>query len=451
MLSRFRFLILVVLSSLHYASQADISTAEDKDLQRWAKHGSVENGLLGEVVLNSLPKQSIFLATTETQLPVGDWQISVDIHGIQGAITSGVTWAVNGTGSKDTAVFTASDTHISGISQQTLTTLVKVSSAGRLSLRLERNIQGPYSSGIRVSKLRIDSIATPAVNAKSVVIIDADTTNEIDDYFAIVRALADPNMNVIAVNSSHHSALPSSAANDADVSHAANIEILRKMGLSSSLAKPGSNSPMVNATTPTRSVASDFIVNAAKALAPGIYLDIVTLGSLTNIASAILQDPSIAPKLRVHIVGFTKDANGNLFSAEFNADHDQHAVTALLNSPNLQLNIMQNFESGKLSIGPSTVRSNLRQDCLIESYLLEKFNKYVGALMKDRIFWDVTIIEALSNPNTSSLTTTNTSYLVNDPHLHPHATRSVSMFNDIDSTAMESSLWTTFSMQLCKP
>ncbi|MCK0145804.1 hypothetical protein MWU78_09130 [Arenibacter sp. F26102] len=66
----------------------------------------------------------------------------------------------------------------------------------------------------------------------------------------------------------------------------------------------GSNVPIINSTESASSPASRLIIHMAHKLPAGQKLNVVVLGSCTNVASAILEDPSIVQKLKVHYLGF---------------------------------------------------------------------------------------------------------------------------------------------------
>ena len=64
------------------------------------------------------------------------------------------------------------------------------------------------------------------------VILDADTGNEVDDLYALSRALIEPSWNILALNATHwqtsHWAIPESMEN----SHRLNGVLLGELGLS---------------------------------------------------------------------------------------------------------------------------------------------------------------------------------------------------------------------------
>lgn len=64
----------------------------------------------------------------------------------------------------------------------------------------------------------------------------------------------------------------------------------------------------------------------------------MVLGAFTNIASAIVKDPTIAPKITLMLMGFQYQTS-TLTSNDFNANNDLQAVDALMDS-SVEIKIM---------------------------------------------------------------------------------------------------------------
>lgn len=191
------------------------------------------------------------------------------------------------------------------------------------------------------------------------VIIDADTGNEIDDFYAIVRALIEPSFNVLAVNSAQYHTQTGAPENTVQISQDFNEQILQVMQLD--IPHPlGANEPLPDVNTPQPSDASKTIVEAAHHLPEGEFLDVVLFGPMTNVASAILQDSSIVPKLRVHIMGLRYDPEtGEWNKNEFNTNNDPEAMNVLLNRKGLQVHVMTATTSADLIFYKKEVEDHL--------------------------------------------------------------------------------------------
>ena len=62
-------------------------------------------------------------------------------------------------------------------------------------------------------------------------IIDADTANELDDLFAIARAISEPNFNILAINSAQFNNSPMASSNSVMESQLLNQKIISKICL----------------------------------------------------------------------------------------------------------------------------------------------------------------------------------------------------------------------------
>jgi len=172
-------------------------------------------------------------------------------------------------------------------------------------------------------------------------IIDADTANEIDDLFAIVRAIGEPKFNLLGVTSAQFHTSPLATDNTVYESQQINEAILQLMKQETIALPLGSNTALKDAKTPSVSAASRFIIEKAHQMPKNKQLHIAILGSCTNVASAIIEDATIIPKLSLHYIGFWHNIEKNTYDkAEFNTRNDSIATNLLLNTKGLNFNVM---------------------------------------------------------------------------------------------------------------
>ena len=143
--------------------------------------------------------------------------------------------------------------------------------------------------------------------AKQAVIIDADTANEVDDLFALVRAIGAPEFDLLGITSAQFHTSPLASDSTVAESQRINEEIVRLLGRKDIPLPLGSNGPLTKADQPQPSEAASFIIEKAHQMQEGKKLQLVILGSCTNVASAILLDSTIVPKIQVHYLGFWHD------------------------------------------------------------------------------------------------------------------------------------------------
>ncbi|MEM8929367.1 MAG: nucleoside hydrolase [Bacteroidota bacterium] len=236
-------------------------------------------------------------------------------------------------------------------------------------------------------------------------IIDADTANEIDDLYALARALREPKFKVLGITSAQFHTSPLASKNTVQESQQLNEKIFQLMQIQDIPLPLGSNIPLVDRSTPSISEASNFIIAQAQKFKERNPPDIVILGSCTNVASAILQDPTIIPKIRVHYVGFWHDPVHNTFNKEeFNSRNDPIAVDVLLNTKELDFNVMTATTSQHLIFDKAEVDLHLKGKGGIADYLVNRWETYYRWWTKEDpekrqwIMWDLALIEALARP-----------------------------------------------------
>ncbi|TDQ16674.1 inosine-uridine nucleoside N-ribohydrolase [Algoriphagus boseongensis] len=249
------------------------------------------------------------------------------------------------------------------------------------------------------------SISTNTEKDKIPVIIDADTANEVDDLFALARALYSQELDIIGITSAQFHISPLATDSTVKESQLINeqlIQLTERKGISLPI---GSNFPLKSASEPQRSPASDFIIQEALKMRGKEKLNLVILGSCTNVASAIIQEPRIIPKIKVHYLGIWHDPTTNTFDKkEFNSGNDTIAVNVLFDTPNLDLTIMSATTSQHLVFEKTKVDQELKGKSELGDFLVNRWETYTRWWTKEDpekarwIMWDVAIIEALIHP-----------------------------------------------------
>ena len=246
----------------------------------------------------------------------------------------------------------------------------------------------------------------PKQGATIPMVIDADTANEVDDLFAIVRALKEPQFDILGITSAQFHTSPLASDSTVIESQKINEDIIRLMERTEVSLPLGSNQPLASMEHPSESEASDFIIEMAHQATIARKLEVVILGSCTNVVSAILQDPTIVPKIRVSYIGFWHDTEHNIFDKkEFNSGNDTLAVEVLLNTEGLDFDVMTATTCQHLIFDRKTVEQRLKKAGNVGEYLLKRWDTYERWWTQEDpektqwIMWDVAIIEALARPN----------------------------------------------------
>ncbi|MEM9528034.1 MAG: nucleoside hydrolase [Bacteroidota bacterium] len=289
---------------------------------------------------------------------------------------------------------------------------------------------------------RFDSLAVAAeARAKQPkYIIDADTANEVDDLFAIVGAMARDNRYnydeplLVGLTSAQFHSSPLASDTTARESHAINQRLVELMYAPVPVYL-GSDLPLTNHTTPQISPASNFIAEQARTANTEQKLDVFILGSCTNVASAILQDASIIPKLHVHYLGFWYDPLTSLYDKnEFNTGNDTLALNLLLNTPNLAFTVMTATTSQALQMQRSDLDTKLLQDSPVTQFLKDRWDTYhrwwteKDPEKRQWTMWDIASLEAWFEPQLATLESR--------PAPADNVARNIQVYTAIDSAAM---------------
>ena len=129
------------------------------------------------------------------------------------------------------------------------------------------------------------------------VILDTDTANEADDQFAVVYAALAESVQLEAVLTA-----PFSNGRERDTSKSIDMSMAEAERFISLTGKDipvyeGARQFMPDISTPACSPAADYLCKRFAELGDGEKIVVCAIGCGTNIASALLKDPSIADKM----------------------------------------------------------------------------------------------------------------------------------------------------------
>ena len=243
--------------------------------------------------------------------------------------------------------------------------------------------------------------AAAAEPQRTRVYIDTDTANEIDDPYAVFRALVAPEFHVVGISSMSWKGSRDFAAGTRE-SQKMNEEVLGLMGLADRVSHPlGALTPMPDKGTPVDSPAARDIIAKAKETPAGQKLRVFVLGAYTNVASALLIDPGIKDKVAVYVMGYNYHPDGRLTTDEFNCEGDLNAA-AYLPGSGVELyvmpaNVLHNFKWAK-----ADVDARFKGTGGVRDYLVRRWEAHAP---KDahRILWDIAVFEAYLHPKLATL------------------------------------------------
>ncbi len=164
--------------------------------------------------------------------------------------------------------------------------------------------------------------------ARIPVVLSTDVGNEIDDQWAIVYLLTNPAFDVKGIMSAHAPSIRPPAGHTAWLLLRDIVERRLNMSLHPPLIE-GASEPLVDVHTAKTNAAAKFLITISRNFNAGRRLNVLTIGAVTDLASAILLDPDITNRIQVVDMGFADWPDG---ANEFNIANDVHAMQVVLDS-----------------------------------------------------------------------------------------------------------------------
>ncbi|NSW95719.1 MAG: nucleoside hydrolase, partial [Bacteroidales bacterium] len=244
-----------------------------------------------------------------------------------------------------------------------------------------------------------------------------DTGNEMDDLYAIARLIKEPGITIAGISSAHFNnpdllvfdkwnAYETKGLNTVAESQRLNEGIIKALGRTDIPHPAGADRQIGRAwggKDPRDSPASRAIISTAKSLPEGHKLDIITIGAVTNLASAIIIAPEIIRKIRCYALGASYKADSGIWNKnEFNVRNDLNGFDYLLDCKDLDLTIMPLEAAYPLQFDREETYLNLNEEIEIEKILKLRWMEH-NPQDKTRIMWDLALVEAFLNPEKASL------------------------------------------------
>lgn len=275
------------------------------------------------------------------------------------------------------------------------------------------------------------------------IIVDADTANEIDDAFALARALMEPRFQVEGITSAQWHTQEDAPRDTVGPSQQLNEELLGAMNRKDVPHPIGANLPLVSPVRPQPSDAARHIIRKAMETPPGEKLTVAILGPCTNLASAVLMEPAIIPRLACHYIGLRYDPKQRLWSRdEFNTNNDPNALDALLNAPGLEFHLMTATAAGSLTFAKADVDQRLKGKGGVADFLVRLWDNYdrawqrrVAPTKANWTMWDIALIAAIARPQLAKAVT------IDVPP--ENLKRPISVWVEIDAAGMREDFWRT--------
>jgi purine nucleosidase len=300
-----------------------------------------------------------------------------------------------------------------------------------------------------ISALSHGSIAVAQEPKIMDVIVDADTANEMDDLYAIAQLIADPAVKVTALNSAHFNNAELYVRQrwhkydmkgfvPVDASQRENEKLLKVMG--KRIPAPRGAGDILGyswgyfdgAPIPDAPAIQE-IIRAARAAPAGTKINVLVLGPLTNIASAVARAPDIGPKISVYSLSLKYDPITGVWDKnDFNTRNDLNATDFLLDRDDVDLTILPVSVAKDLPFFRDKVMPNLdKVRHRVSKHLRERW-EFVGA-QEMWTMWDLALTMAASHPEMATVS------LRSAPPENKRKT--VKVITAIDASSMEATFW----------
>ncbi|MBC7887866.1 MAG: nucleoside hydrolase [Ferruginibacter sp.] len=252
---------------------------------------------------------------------------------------------------------------------------------------------------------------------KQKVWIDADSGNETDDIYALVRLLNEPSLDVVGVSSAHFNNADlvafkkwnqynTSGINTVQISQQLNENLLAVMGRLSIPHPLGADRQMGRAwggREARNSAAAQGMIAAVKKLAAREKLVVISLGALTNIASAISLDTSITQHIICYVLGAKYTVTNSTWNkSEFNIRNDLNAFDYLLDNPSVNMVVMPIDIAYPYMFKRDALYKMLSDDIPVERMLKARWEE-TNPQDTIRTLWDLALVEAFVRPELAEI------------------------------------------------
>jgi hypothetical protein len=235
--------------------------------------------------------------------------------------------------------------------------------------------------------LRTKRLTPPTDKVRMV--LDTDTYNEIDDQFAVVQSLLSPDkLDVEALYAApFHNSRSSGAADGMQKSYEEILRLLERLDVSpDGFVHKGSTHFLQGPDAAQESAAAHDMIERAHSGDGPLY--VVAIGAITNVASALLIDPSIVEKIVVVWLGGQPLHWPS--AREFNLQQDLHASRLIFDSGVPLVQVPCQAVASHLLTTLAELEAYVAGKGAIGDYLVEIFKAYsTDHYAWSKVIWDL--------------------------------------------------------------
>jgi len=270
-----------------------------------------------------------------------------------------------------------------------------------------------------------------------------------DDLYAIVRLVKASQIDLIGLSSAHYNnpdllvfekwnAYDTKGLNTVAESQRLNEQILKALGRLDVVHPLGADRQIGRAwgqQDPRDSPAAQAIIAAVKNLPANEKLDILTIGAMTNMATALILAPEIKSRIRCFALGAQYNPKTKVWNKnEFNIRNDLNAFDYLLDLEGFDFTVMCLEAAKPLQFKREETYSRLDEKLEVEKILEDRWREQ-NPQDETRVMWDLALVEAYLNPALSQIKTVKT-----PPE---NKQRNIRAYIKIDEKALADDFWVT--------
>jgi inosine-uridine nucleoside N-ribohydrolase len=163
--------------------------------------------------------------------------------------------------------------------------------------------------------------------ARRAVVLLTDCGTDMDDQWALAHLAVSPEIDLRGVVTTHAFFLPKP---EAEFTAKAAREVLAQMPVRTPPPViPGSSVALTDKTTPLPNAGVDFLLQQSRTFSPQNRLTVLVIGAATDVASALLTDPTLGDRIAIVSMAFNLWPDGG---DEWNVKNDPMAWQVLLES-----------------------------------------------------------------------------------------------------------------------
>ena len=159
-------------------------------------------------------------------------------------------------------------------------------------------------------------------------VLTTDCGVDIDDQWALAHLVLSPELALRAIVTTHASSVGFSSAASARTAADVLARVVPNKAAAIRLL-PGADAPLERVDAPRPSVGLDLLLSISRDFSDSHRLIVLSTGAATDLASAILKDPSIVNRIVIVAMGFNDWPDGG---SEFNIKNDPRAWQVILGS-----------------------------------------------------------------------------------------------------------------------